>query len=307
MTTIQFGLGMRSRPSRAVLARWLSDLETSLPKLVNDYDSLWISDHFFWEDIPTMECWTALSFMAARWPTFKIGPMVLGQSYRNPAMLAKMAATLQFLSGGRLVMGLGAGWKEDEYHAYDYPFPSAGVRLAQLEDTLEILKRLWTQPGKVTYEGKHYRIKEAFLEPKPDPAPPIMIGGSGDRLLHIAARYADWWNLTECTLDRYTDRARALKAQCEKVGRDPSSIKLTWWGRLHVGRTEADALKLGEGVWTRDNALVGTPAQVVEQMQGFAAAGVTYFMTMIPTLPDPEAIAMVTEEVLPKVRNFTVG
>src|ERR1700759_2387857 len=104
---------MRSRPSTTQLQTWLADLETNLPKLQKDYESLWISDHFFWNDIPTMEVWTALTYMAARWPTFKVGPMVLGQSYRNPAMLAKMAATLQFLTGGRFIMGIGAGWKED--------------------------------------------------------------------------------------------------------------------------------------------------------------------------------------------------
>ncbi len=301
--TIQFGLGMRSRPSTEQLPRWMSDLDTSLPQFGDDFESLWISDHFFWNDIPTMEAWTTLSYMAARWPQYKIGPMVLGQSYRNPALLAKMASTLQFLTGGRFIMGLGAGWKEDEYYAYNFPFPSAGARLKQLEETLEILGRLWTQPGMSSYEGKYYSIKDAYLEPKPDPVPPIMIGGSGDRTLNLTARYADWWNMTETTLARYTERANALRAACEQVGRDPETMKITWWGRLIVARTEAEAIRLGDGVWTRDNCLCGTPEQVVEQMLAFADAGSSYFMMMIQDLPDPDVIGMVHEEILPKVRN----
>jgi alkanesulfonate monooxygenase SsuD/methylene tetrahydromethanopterin reductase-like flavin-dependent oxidoreductase (luciferase family) len=282
-------------------------LDTCLPQFTGDFDSLWISDHFFWDDIPTMECWTTLSYMAARWPQFKIGPMVLGQSYRNPALLAKMAATLQFLTGGRFIMGIGAGWKEDEYHAYNFPFPPAGVRMTQLEESLEIMKRLWTEPGKVSYEGQFYQVRDAYLEPKPDPVPPIMLGGSGDRLLKLTARYADWWNMTETSVERYTDRAHAARAACEKIGRDPATLRITWWGRLIVARTEAEAIRLGDGVWTRDNALVGTPAQVVEQMQAFAAAGSTYFMMMIQDLPDPDVIGMVREEILPHIRAIDAG
>jgi len=214
---------------------------------------------------------------------------------------------LQTLSEGRLILGIGAGWKEDEYHAYNYPFPPAPVRLAQLEDTLEIMQRMWTQSGAVTFAGAHYRVTDAYLEPKPTPLPPILIGGSGKRLLHIAARYADWWNMTEIPLEHYADRVRALRAACEQVGRDPASIRPTWWGRLIVAKTEAEARRQGEGKWTRDNALVGTPAQVAEQICAFADAGAAYFMTIIPGLPDPDVIGMVLEDVLPTVRAATGG
>ncbi len=299
---IEFGLGMRSRPTTEQLKTWMEVLDESLPLLEKDYESLWISDHFFWNDIPTMEAWTTLTYMAARWPQFKIGPIVLGQSYRNPALLAKMASTLQFLTNGRFMMGIGAGWKEDEYHAYNYPFPSPGVRIEQLIDTLEIMKRLWTEPGKVSYEGKQYSIKDAYLEPKPNPVPLIVLGGSGDRMLNVVAKYADWWNMTEMTFERYANRAAALRVACEKIGRDPESMRYTWWGRLIVGKTEAEAIERGEGVWTRDNCIIGTPEQCVEQMQAYVDIGVSYFMTMLPNLPDREVIAQVTEEILPKVR-----
>jgi alkanesulfonate monooxygenase SsuD/methylene tetrahydromethanopterin reductase-like flavin-dependent oxidoreductase (luciferase family) len=298
---------MPSRPSAAQMQQWMSTLDTSIPQLARDFESLWISDHFFWGDTPTMEAWTTLSFMAARWPDFKVGTMVLDQGYRNPALLAKMAATLQVLTKGRLILGIGAGWKEDEYYAYNFPFPPAPVRLSQLEDTLEIMRRLWTQSGPVTFEGAHYRVQDAYLEPKPRPIPPILIGGSGKRLLNIAARYADWWNMTEITLEHYADRVRALRAACEQIGRDPASIRPTWWGRVIVAKTEVEALRQGAGKWTRENALVGTPEQVAEQMQAFMAAGASYFMTIIPELPDPDVIGMVLEDVLPKVRAAASG
>src|SRR5213080_4501828 len=165
---------MRSRPTKAQLDTWMSDLETSLPSLANDYESLWISDHFFWNDIPTLEVWTALTYMAARWPGFKVGPMVLGQSYRNPALLAKMGATLQNLTGGRFIMGLGAGWKEDEYHAYNYPFPDTKTRLEQLEEAAIIAKAMWSSRP-ATFVGKHYSIHDAYCEPQPRTPIPLLI------------------------------------------------------------------------------------------------------------------------------------
>ena len=105
--------------------------------------------------------------------------MVLGQSYRNPATLALMAATLQALSGGKFIMGIGAGWKEDEYRAYNYPYPSPSVRVQQLEEILIILKKMWEEPGQVSYQGRHYAIKDAWCEPKPEPQIPILVGGGG--------------------------------------------------------------------------------------------------------------------------------
>ncbi len=299
--TVDFGLALPAGPPKGQIEKWMRDLETVLPQLEGHFRSLWMTDHFQWDDDPTYECWTVLAYAAARWPQFEIGPIVLGQSYRNPALLAKMAATLQTLCGGRFIMGIGAGWKEDEYHAYGYPFPTPGVRLAQLEDTLEILTRLWTQPGKVTYRGKHYSVADAYCEPKPDPIPPILVGGGGDRTTLLAARFAQMWNMPDIAFTRYSGRMAVLRQHCEAIGRDPATIRKTWFGRLAVGRTEAAALKLGYGKWTRDNAFVGTPAQVVEQMGAFVAAGVDYFMTEVLGLPDPDVIGMVLEEVLPEL------
>ena len=121
--TIGFGLVLPTGPRINQINQWLDDLDTSLSTLEGQFKSLWMTDHFFWDDDPTFEAWTVLAFVAARWPQFDLGPMVLGQSYRNPALLAKMGATLQTLCRGRFIMAVGAGWKEDEYHAYGYLFP----------------------------------------------------------------------------------------------------------------------------------------------------------------------------------------
>ncbi|HOJ79900.1 MAG TPA: LLM class flavin-dependent oxidoreductase, partial [Clostridiales bacterium] len=157
MSTRQFNV-VRKDDSQEIEQIFRDYGEALLGKMYSDYVTLLMKNLIrFVDDNPTIEVWTALSFMAARWPLFKFGPMVLGQSYRNPALMAKMAATLQILTGGRLIFGLGAGWKEDEYHAYNWPFPSVGTRLQQLDEALEIIKRLWTQSGPVTWEGKHYK------------------------------------------------------------------------------------------------------------------------------------------------------
>ncbi len=303
---VDFGLALLERHPKTALTQWMDDLDVLLPKLEGRFKSLWMTDHLFWGELFAYEAWTALSFLAARFPAFDVGPMVMGQSYRNPALLAKMASTLQVFSEGRFVMGIGAGWKEDEYRGYGYDLPSAGVRLEQLEETIEIFKLLWNQPGKVSYQGKHYRLDEAILEPKPVPVPPICVGVKGDKALRIAAKHADWWNISDANLTVFSDRMRVLDEHCEQVGRDPKSIRRTWFGRMVVGRTEAEANALStsrETAWTRERAFVGTPAQIVEQMSAYTALGCNYFMVDIVGLPNDDVVGMITEEIVPGVQK----
>jgi alkanesulfonate monooxygenase SsuD/methylene tetrahydromethanopterin reductase-like flavin-dependent oxidoreductase (luciferase family) len=300
--TVKFGLGLLAGPPKGQIHQWMTDLDAALPTLGDAFESLWMTDHFFWNDDPTYEAWTIMAYIAARWPQFKIGPMVLGQSYRNPALLAKMAATLQTISEGRFIMAIGAGWKEDEYRAYDYPYPRAGIRIEQLEDTLEIMKRMWTQPGPVSYTGKHYQIADAYCEPLPDPIPPIIVGGGGEKTMFLAAKYADGWNLPDANIAKYTDRLTILKRHCETLGRDPATLECSWFGRLAVAPTTEAALALGGGRWTPDNAFVGTPQQCIDLMSLFVEAGVTYFMLEVLGLPDMDTLGMVMEDVLPAIK-----
>ncbi len=296
--TVEFGLVVPAGPPKGQLNKWLDDLDAVVPQVEGSFTGLWMTDHFFWGDEPTYEAWTVLTFLAARFPQFKVGPVVLGQSYRNPALLAKMAATLQTLSGGRLIMGIGAGWKEDEYHAYGYPYPSPGVRVEQLEDTLEILTRLWTEPGRVSYQGRHYHITDAYCEPKPDPVPPIIVGGGGRKTTRLAARFGSGWNMPDANYDTYRERITILKNHCQDLGRDPASIACGWFGRLALGRTEAAAQARGGGKWTRDNAFVGTPAQVVEEMSRFIALGCEHFIVEVLDIADPDVLGMALDEVI---------
>ena len=299
--TVEFGLSLPSGPPKDRIDQFLLGLEETLPALQGHIASLWMTDHFFWGDEPTYEAWTVIAYLAARWPQFKIGPIVLGQSYRNPALMAKMGATLQALSQGNFIMAVGAGWKEDEYHAYGYPYPRAGTRVEQLADTLEIIKRMWTEPGPVSYQGTHYSITNAYCEPRPNPVPPLLVGGGGNKTMLVAAQYADWWNIPDANFTDYKAKVHLLHQHCRTLGRDPASLRLTWFGRLAVGRTEAEALQRGSGQWTPQNAFVGTAVQVVEQMRQFVDLGVDYFMVEILGVNQPEVRNLVLEEVLSKL------
>lgn len=300
--SVDFGLSLPAGPPKGHIDKFLTDMDAVLPYLAGSFKSLWMTDHFFWGDAPTYEAWTVLAFIAARWPQFDVGPMVLGQSYRNPALLAKMGATLQALCQGRFIMAVGAGWKEDEYRAYGYPYPSAGARIEQLADTLEIITRMWTEPGRVTYAGQHYSVIDAYCEPKPNPIPPIIVGGGGSKTMQLAAKYADWWNLHDANFADYSAKVAVLRQHCELVGRDPASLRLTWFGRLVLGHTATEAQTRG-GQWTSQNAFVGTPAQVVAQLRQFIELGADYFMVEVLDVDRPDVRAMLLEEVLPQVQR----
>jgi alkanesulfonate monooxygenase SsuD/methylene tetrahydromethanopterin reductase-like flavin-dependent oxidoreductase (luciferase family) len=193
---VDFGLQVRVQPQQDNFNKWLADVDASAGLLKDHFRSLWFSDHICWDSDPTYEAWTILSFLAARFPDYEVGSHVLGQGFRNPALMALMATTLQTVSQGRFIMGIGAGWKEDEFLAYDYGFPRPGIRIEQLEDTLNIFKKLWMESGQVSYEGKHYKIVDAWCEPKPEPMIPIMVGGPGKKTMRLAAQYADIWDVT---------------------------------------------------------------------------------------------------------------
>lgn len=301
--TVEFGLVMPAGPQKQRIAEWMTTLDTVIPQFAGHFNGLWMTDHFFWDDEPTYEAWTVLAYMAARYPTWHFGPIVLGQSYRNPALLAKMAATLQTLSNGRFIMGIGAGWKEDEYHAYGYPYPVPGVRVGQLEDTLEIFRLMWTQPGKASYQGKYYHIKDAWCEPKPDPKIPVLVGGGGYKTMQLAVKYADWWNLPDASYKKYADRVTILRRHCETAGRDPKSLRLSWFGRLAVAQTEAEAIAYSNGKWTKEKAFVGTVTQVLDLMRPFVDLGVDYFIVEVLGLPNPDVVGMIREQILPALQR----
>jgi len=259
--------------------------------LSSGFTTLWAEDHLELGETATHECMTTLSFFAGEFPQFRVGSLVLCQSYRNPALLAKMAANLQLLSSGRFILGLGAGWKEDEYKAYGYPFPDTRTRLEELEEAAIIVKAMWSSRS-ATYEGKHYSIREAFCEPQPDPPIPLLIGGGGEeKTLAIVARYADWWNFNSCSVDEYARKVAILKEHCAKVGRNPADIKLTYLSTASVSEQPDQVVR-----HPQKHFIAGNSAEVIRELEQFHTVGVTHFMFRFL---DPESLERFVNTVAP--------
>src|SRR6516162_7701668 len=180
MPTIDFGLMLQPFPLNFPGTELFDYNRRLIRTLSPGFTTLWVEDHLQLGETATHECLTTLSYFAGEFPRFMVGALVLCQSYRNPALVAKMAANLQLLSRGRFILGIGAGWKEDEYRAYGYPFPDTKTRLEELEEAVQIMKAMWSTRS-ATFDGKHYRIREAFCEPQPSPVIPLLIGGGGEQ------------------------------------------------------------------------------------------------------------------------------
>jgi alkanesulfonate monooxygenase SsuD/methylene tetrahydromethanopterin reductase-like flavin-dependent oxidoreductase (luciferase family) len=311
MGALKFGWHIPSFPTDGSGgAQFVDQIEAILQRIPDVFDSAWMDDHLWpwanWQapETPYLECVTTMSYLAGAFPNLKFASSVFCQSYRNPGLLAKMAATLQTLTRGRLIFGIGAGWMEREYRAYNYDFPKPAVRLAQLEETLEIVKLLWHETP-ASYAGKHYRITNAYCEPKPNPLPPILIGGGGEQLtLKIVAKHADWWNLPGGTLENYAHKLGVLREHCDAVGRDYDSILKTWSAEcVALGATEAEAKRILEATPYNNNAIAGTPEQVAEQLQRFVDVGVEYLCVRMVDFPRSEGIELFAQEVVPLLQS----
>lgn len=268
-----------------------------LERLRGVIDTVWVEDHFQWGDRPMVEAWTALTYWSAQLPDLTFGNLVLGQSYRNPALMAKMIATLHWLRGGRLIAGIGAGWKQDEYDAYGWPFPSARVRLEQLEDVVRILRAMWTT-SPATYRGRHYSIQEAYCEPRPDPAPPLLIAGDGERItLRLAAQYADWMNIPFRDYETTAHKLDVLAGHCREVGRPLEQVRRTYYAFLAIRRDGA-APEPRPGV----HVISGTPEVVADELQRFSALGIDHFMLRFADFPDESGMGLFLSEVWPRFR-----
>ena len=195
------------------------------------YDSAWIYDHFYPMSQETskyiLEAWTIMASLATETNRLRLGVLVTCNSYRFPSVLAKIAATVDVISKGRLEFGIGAGWHREEYDAYGIPFPDAKIRIEQLAEALELIKRIWTQE-RASFQGRYYTITDLFSYPKPlqKPHPPIWIGGKGDKLLRVVvAQYADYANFAACSVEEFRQRLNVLRRRCMELGRDFSYIR----------------------------------------------------------------------------------
>ncbi|GIW42445.1 MAG: LLM class F420-dependent oxidoreductase [Candidatus Binatia bacterium] len=276
------------------------------------YDSVWVVDHMWARGIPDvdhLEAFTVMTALAAATERIRVGALVFCNSYRNPALLAKMLSSLDVVSGGRTYVGIGAGWMEEEYRAYGYPFPPARVRIEQLEEAVTILKKMFTEP-RATFEGKYYAVQDAANNPKPvqKPHPPLLIGGAGERrLLRVVAQHADIWNCPNNAAPEFERKLGALRRHCDAVGRDFEEIEISEQCVAVLGKDEKDFRRqweaasalLGSVFDLEKTAFRGTPPQLVEQFRRRREQGVTFFTVLFSDFHSAETLDLFAREVLP--------
>jgi F420-dependent oxidoreductase-like protein len=272
--------------------------------------SVWLADHLhspaYGRPAETMifESWTSTAALARDTSRIRIGQVVTCNGFRNPALLAKMASTVDVLSHGRLDLGIGAGWYEQEFLGYGYPFPKASVRLAQLGEALQIIKAMWTQE-EVHFAGKYYTLHGAINQPKGVQKPhiPILVAGKGEQItLKIVARYADACNFTHPTLEEFRHKSTLLKHYCEDIGRDDREIRRTIYINGFLGETEVEATakvnRLG-GRFTidhvRQRGLLGTPAQVRHRLKELEQAGVQEVIVVLRDSTQSNSLQLLAE------------
>ena len=301
MSKIRFGFTLPvHQVNNSNRKTFVGDLNKTLDFISGHFDSFWTIDHLQSGEADLLESFTTLSYMAALHPQFNFGHVVVCQSFRNPALLAKMSATLQFLTGGRFTLGIGAGWNEEEYRAYGYDFPSARERVEQLEETLQIVRAMWTE-SKATFRGKHYEIADAYCEPKPNPIPSMMIGAFQPKMLRLTAKYADEWNVSSTSVVKYRQLVKNFERACIEIDREPTSVRRSWCGGCFCAPTQAEAERqAGEVNDSEDDFdFVGTPQQILHQMRPFIDLGVNTFMLDFNGFPNFSAIELFVREVLP--------
>ncbi len=260
-----------------------------LPTAVNHFDSLWIADHFYGFDSktdPFLEAWTTLTWLAAKFPTVMLCHHVLGHGYRPPALTAKMAATLQTLSEGRFMLGIGAGWREAEYQAYGYEFPKPSVRFGQLEDVIHICRAMWTQ-DMPTYEGRYFQINEASAPPLPAVVPPICVGASGEQIgLPLVGRLADAWNsFWYGDEEKWTHKRDIVRSSAEQAGRDLGDIEVTLTVERALPRSDEESERM------------------LADLARLRSLGVDHFVMDFGHPQTTDEVLRVVEQVLTPLRN----
>jgi len=266
------------------------------------WDIACVTDHFMpntkEREGAMLEAWSTLSALSALVPRMRVGTIVLGNTYRHPAVVAKMAAQVDIISGGRLVLGLGAGWQKNEHEAYGIPFTTLRERLERLDEACQVMTSLWTE-RRSNFKGRYYQLSDAPLDPKPvqTPRPELMIGGGGERVtLRIAAKHADHSNIWGGPAV-HAKKGAILDAHCAAVGRDPKTITRSANMALLITDKKAEIDQLAETIATRmgrhaddarDTCLAGTPDQIREQLRRLRAAGVEvlFIPSMFRPLPE---------------------
>jgi F420-dependent oxidoreductase-like protein len=274
-------------------------------------DSVWLADHFMFPDranpdkeVPVFDCFVALGAIAASTSRIRIGELVVGVPYRNPALLAKMLTTLDVIAHGRTIVGLGAAWHDEEFLAYGWPFPSVRERMEMLEEAVQIVDRMMTERP-ASFRGKHFTVEQAYNDPLPiqQPRPPIMIGGSGEKAtLRIVAQYADFCNVggdVETVAHKYA----VLRQHCERVGRPFDAITRSNDIGILIAANERELAAKKERYGDRFD-LIGTPDQVIDGLQRYAHVGSQYVTFHMPDAKEIEPILLLGETVVGEVAHM---
>src|ERR1700759_2487859 len=308
-------------------AQWAAMLDVARAADDSPFESIWVYDHFHTVPIPTdepmHEAWALMAAFGAATSRVRLGQMCSCMGYRNPAYLAKVASTVDIASGGRVEMGIGAGWYEHEWRAYGYGFPGAGQRIAMLDEGVQIMRQLWTT-GKATLDGDHYQVNGAIARPLPlqEGGIPLWIAGGGEKkTLRVAARYAQYTNF-DTTPEVFKRKSEILAQHCQDVGTEYDAIVRSGSYNVVIGETEndvADKLAWIRNHWAphvpadriegqldnlRNSPLFGTPEQLVERLTEARALGMTYAITYFPEIAyDRSGFDLFTEKVIPALAS----
>jgi len=288
---------------------WEDTLEGCRYAESTGWDGIWYADHFMPNednvDQPIHEAWSVLAAIAACVPRVRIGPLVAGNTYRNPALTAKIAATIDHISGGRVVLGIGAGWQENEHEKYGFDFSTVKGRLDRLDEAVEIITSLLAN-NRTDFQGEHYSVTDAPLDPKPiQNKIPLMIGGGGrKRTLRTAAIHADEWNYWGMP-DDIAELCGVLNAHCEDVGRDGNEIQRSACALMFIGEDEEKLSRFRETDFGRAT-IVGTPAEVIDIVGAYSEVGLDELIvpdfTFGPLERKKESMDLFIEQVAPQFR-----
>jgi F420-dependent oxidoreductase-like protein len=305
----RFGLQMPSFTFEGVPTSGMFEriAETAIAAEESGFDSFWVMDHYhqIWTvgppELPMLEAYTLLGGVAARTSRISLGTMVTGVTYRNPAFLAKVVTTLDVVSAGRAILGIGAAWNEDESRAYGYDWPPVSERFERLEDALQICRAMFTQEQS-TFRGTHHHVEGAYNVPQPvqEGGPKILIGGGGEKkTLRLVARYADMWNGFG-TPEEIRHKLDVIAEHCRDIGRDPSEIVTTRLGTLALSDSAEAAERQREEFQQRRNVddanlrgslIWGTPDMVAERVQEYFDVGLDGMLFNLPPGSTPEDVA----------------
>jgi len=315
------GLAVSAYPDMVTVAQTAENYE---------FDSVWLCDHFLTvspddyvkdagitanagesdgdarpKSLPLLECWTALTALARDTTRLRLGTSVLCNSYRHPSVLAKMAATLDVISEGRLDLGLGAGWFQREFEAYGIPFPPVRDRVSALDESLQLIKAVWTQPNP-TFVGDYYTLDGAICDPPPvqRPHPPLWIGGEGDRVQRIAAKSAQGLNVRWWSPQQVAQRRDFLTRACESVGRDPDTLRVSVTALLApTNSAEQESRIRAEFASIPESGLItGSPERCVDRIREYQAQGIDHFLFTIPHIVQSEYLDMVGHDIIPVIK-----